>query len=66
MIILRKKRIIAIAYLACLLLIILLVIASKNNRETVQTMAFPISLKTVILDAGHGLPDKRCCSDKII
>lgn len=31
----------------------------KNNKETVQTTATPVSGKIVVLDAGHGIPDER-------
>ena len=33
---------------------------SKNNidTETVQTVALPVDNKTIILDAGHGVPDE--------
>lgn len=38
--------------------------ANQNNQtnitqETVQTTATPVSGKTVVLDAGHGVPDER-------
>lgn len=31
----------------------------NNRKETVQTTATPVSGKTVVLDAGHGIPDER-------
>ena len=35
-------------------------IENKNAEETLETVATPVSGKTVILDAGHGSPDERC------
>ena len=32
---------------------------TKNVKETVETTATPVSGKTVVLDAGHGVPDER-------
>ncbi|MCI8443962.1 MAG: hypothetical protein HFJ37_02115 [Clostridia bacterium] len=33
----------------------------NNRKETVQTTATPVSGKTVVLDAGHGIPEKGSC-----
>lgn len=33
---------------------------NKTSNETIQTTATPVSGKTVVLDAGHGVPDERC------
>lgn len=29
-----------------------------NNKKTINTMSVPVSNKTIILDAGHGIPDE--------
>ena len=63
MLILNKKR---ITIIACMILISIYAFAfnktnfeDKNIRgETVETVATPISGKTIILDAGHGTPDE--------
>ena len=64
MLILNKKR---ITIIACMLLISIYAFAfketnieNKNTEETLETVATPVSGKTVILDAGHGSPDERC------
>lgn len=31
-----------------------------TNNVSVETTATPVSGKTVVLDAGHGVPDERC------
>lgn len=34
---------------------------NQNNESVIQTTATPVSGKTVVLDAGHGVPDERSC-----
>lgn len=60
MVILRKNRIILTGYLIilCLLSCVYSIFENKDN-ETISTVALPISNKVIVLDAGHGLPDKR-------
>ena len=56
MFIINKKRITFI-----LTMIIISVISFSLNKEkldTIQTVSLPISNKTIVLDAGHGYPDK--------
>ena len=31
---------------------------NKIQKQTVQTTSTPVSGKTVVLDAGHGIPDE--------
>lgn len=65
MIIINKKRIQII--LSCIIVGILAFsfqVADNNNNNdekenAVQTTATPVSGKTVVLDAGHGVPDER-------
>ncbi len=64
MIIINKKRMKMIV--ACLLIGIfsftLQVVNHHTNEEkqnTVMTTATPVSGKTIIIDAGHGVPDER-------
>lgn len=69
MIILNKKRIGII--LSCLFISLFAFsfqIANKENEKnttnivnnTIATTSTPVSGKTVVLDAGHGVPDERC------
>ncbi len=72
MIVINRKRIQII--LACLMIGIFAFsfqIASKQEslvkntniekqQTTVQTTATPVSGKTIVVDAGHGVPDERC------
>ena len=56
MLILRKKRIFFI--MAMITLSISTFLISNKNKDTIQTVSLPVSGKTIVLDAGHGLPDK--------
>lgn len=35
--------------------------ANKIQEQTAQTTSTPVSGKTVVLDAGHGVPDEGDC-----
>lgn len=49
----RKKMM-----LLCFAVLLCMIICIKMKKETVvKTVALPVSNKTIILDAGHGLPD---------
>lgn len=51
-----KKRLILIIYTITLSVFFVSIGFQKINR-TIETSASPVSSKTIILDAGHGLPD---------
>lgn len=60
MIVLSKKRITLI--LTCILVGIFTFILQSvdlQNKETIPTVTLPVSGKTIIVDAGHGVPDER-------
>lgn len=67
MIVINKKRIQII--LSCLIIGMFafsLQVAENNNntvelQNIVETTSTPVSEKTVVLDAGHGIPDERGC-----
>lgn len=61
MIILRKKRLVFVICAMCLSLII--PIASLQSTSSIETVALPTTNKTIILDAGHGYPDKGASSN---
>lgn len=58
MVILRKKRILALSILLLLCLSVGLLFSSQKKEDTVSTVSLPVSNKTIILDAGHGVPDE--------
>jgi len=55
MIFLNKNKILFI--LSCIIFSILF-FNFTNNSETIETSSTPVSNHTIILDAGHGLPDR--------
>lgn len=60
MIVLNKKRLIIITM--CVFISIFACILSttkESSEEVVSVVSLPVSGKTIILDAGHGIPDER-------
>lgn len=55
MILLNKKKIVFL--LSCILISIFVFNLNTNTNSTIPTSSTPVSNHTVILDAGHGLPD---------
>ena len=58
MLILRKKRIFFTIMMIALSILSFLISNKNKDEDTVQTVSLPVSGKTIVLDAGHGLPDK--------
>lgn len=63
MIVLNKKKIILVSSSIFLAIFIFMLTSSnlggKNNY--VETVSLPVSGKTIVIDAGHGVPDERSC-----
>lgn len=62
MIVLRKKRILLV--LSCIMVSLCVGVAimpNLNKQKTVETVSLPVSNKVIVLDAGHGQPDRRSC-----
>lgn len=57
MIILDKKRILLITSLITIS-IFAFTIQIAQTEDTIQTVALPVSNKTIVIDAGHGKPDE--------
>ena len=60
MIVLNKKRILLIT-LSVFISIFSFMFStnfSKDNNEYIDTVSLPVSGKTIIIDAGHGIPDE--------
>lgn len=64
MIIINKKRITAI--LTCILIGVFVFILQTSDKEkaVIETVTLPVSGKTVVIDAGHGIPDEGAESSK--
>ena len=60
MIILNKKRITLILSGIFLSIFIFFVTTEKANEKYISTVSLPASGKTIVIDAGHGVPDERC------
>ena len=60
MIIVNKKRIIQISISIIAIIGILQIGKANMPKNTVETVALPVSNKVIVLDAGHGKPDERC------
>ena len=60
MIVLNKKRIILVVTSVFVSLIIFMLStgSNSNEKEYIETVSLPVSGKTIILDAGHGVPDE--------
>lgn len=60
MIVLEKKRIlVTIGIALCAMFVFTIQMANTNkNLNTIQTVALPVSNKTIVIDAGHGVPDE--------
>ena len=57
MIVLNRKRLIAMVSMVCLsVLVFSFQIATEE--KTVETVALPVSNKVIVIDAGHGVPDE--------
>lgn len=52
----RRLKIITICFA-----ILLLFLGLNKKENIVETVALPVQNKVIIIDAGHGLPDNRCC-----
>lgn len=63
MFIINRKRI-SIVILCVFISIFSFILATTNQKENnipaVPTVATPVSGKTIVVDAGHGVPDERC------
>lgn len=62
MLIIRKKRIYFIIII--IMLSIISFGANRKQKSTIQTVSIPVTDKTIVLDAGHGLPDQGAESAK--
>lgn len=59
MIVIKKKNLIITL---CTIFVMLFAFSFKiaEKEEIVETVALPVSKKTIVIDAGHGVPDERC------
>ena len=63
MVVLDRKRLsLIVGYIFVSIFAFMFMFGSKKNDEvqSVPTVSLPVSGKTIVLDAGHGVPDERC------
>lgn len=58
MIVLSKKRILLITSMVIVAVSAFVVQTTQLKKNTVPTVALPVSSKVIVLDAGHGVPDE--------
>lgn len=59
MIILKRKRIIFVLSCAIVSILGISLLKLGEHKNTVETVALPVSNRVIVLDAGHGVPDER-------
>lgn len=57
MIILNKKRLLAMMSMICMSVFVFSFHIAKEEK-TVETVTLPVSNKMIVIDAGHGVPDE--------
>ena len=63
MVVLDRKRLsLIVGYIFVSIFAFMFMFGNKNNddAQSVPTVSLPVSGKTIVLDAGHGVPDERC------
>ena len=60
MLVLSKKRLSFIVGCVFVSIFTFMFITGKKEEYTVPTVSLPVSGKTIVVDAGHGIPDERC------
>ena len=64
MIIIDKKKILKIVLTVFLVIFVFaFTINKKENNDYIETVSLPISGKTIVVDAGHGVPDEGAEAD---
>lgn len=59
MIVLRKKRILLVLMCVVVSICFINITGNLKNEITLPTVSLPVSNKVIVLDAGHGSPDRR-------
>ncbi len=63
MVVLNKKRLLLIVS-SVFLSIFVFLLSNTNNDDYISTVSLPVSGKTVVVDAGHGVPDEGAESSR--
>lgn len=60
MLVLSRKRLSFIVGCLFISIFTFMFVTGKNSEFVVPTVSLPVSGKTIVVDAGHGVPDERC------
>lgn len=60
MLIIRKKKVVIMFSILSLIVAACYVAIIPQKTNSIETVSLPVSNKTIVLDAGHGIPDERC------
>ena len=60
MLVISRKRISLIVGCLFISVFAFMFMTGKKEEYTVPTVSLPVSGKTIVVDAGHGVPDERC------
>ncbi len=58
MLIIRKKKIVIMFSILSLIVVACYVAIIPQKTNSIETVSLPVSNKTIVLDAGHGIPDE--------
>ena len=58
MIILNRKRLLAIFSMVCVSILCFSFQIVNREEDVAETVALPVTGKVVVIDAGHGVPDE--------
>lgn len=58
MLIIRKKKIVIMFSILSLIVVACYVAIIPQKSNSIETVSLPVSNKTIVLDAGHGIPDE--------
>ena len=58
MIVLNKKRILVSLGIVVISLFAFTIQMAVSEKNTIATVALPVSNKVIVIDAGHGVPDE--------
>ena len=61
MLVLNRKRISIVILCILVSVFSFMIVATDKKEDTVPTTATPVSGRTIVIDAGHGVPEKGSC-----
>ncbi|MNV65535.1 hypothetical protein D3C71_1582330 [compost metagenome] len=57
----KVRRIMYVGIFVCFSIATYAIINMVNVNKSIDVNALPITNKTIVIDAGHGIPDERGC-----